>query len=482
MWLLLAVSPAWAQAQVGGYFRVMTRPDFAGGDGKLGYWNLYGRLLNEGPYGALELKLAMLERQAGSPAPWTDLHVKVEGGSIGASDANNGSLSVFRLSQVYAQAGNVLVPGVVWRVGTLESNFGDLGLYDMRPAQVLIDTVGMQATLPTPVADLVVGFGDAGYSLKGSHYNTVFSGGGTVRLRLGHHLELGAGGQGYFEPKVVGNRYAPYNTPGVGYEDYVRGEFLQHYSEQNPGAPTDIPNPEARSSTSAKAVGYLGFGDLGPLRWNNFFLSWQKLHPQDFYTETYNGEEVEIYIHDLSDERTVLTMGDELQFRLIPDRLDVALAGLYGLHQDGDNSISPSNDARSYASTVLRSQIYLSPSLHLLLEGSYAWEHSANGNSFRNHYDSIFEGSNGTQDARGLEYGDHDTRTTLQGKGGFVLNPLGPGIYTRPSLRLLYGLQWSSQNNAFGNSFVESLDQYNAFGNVERHLHHVLALETEVWF
>jgi hypothetical protein len=229
-------------------------------------------------------------------------------------------------------------------------------------------------------------------------------------------------------------------------------------------------------------VGYLGFGDLGPLRWNNLFVSWQKLHPQDFYTETYMGESVDIYVHDLTDQRTMLMAGDEVQFRVIPDRLDVALAGLYGLHQDADNSIAPSNDARSYASAVLRSQVYLSPSLHLLLEGSYAWEHSTNGNTFRNHYDSIFAGSNGTQDARGLEYGDSDTRSTIQGKGGFVLNPLGTGIYTRPSLRLLYGIQYSSQNNAFGNSFVESLDQYNAFGNVERHLHHVLALETEVWF
>jgi hypothetical protein len=49
-------------------------------------------------------------------------------------------------------------------------------------------------------------------------------------------------------------------------------------------------------------------------------------------------------------------------------------------------------------------------------------------------------------------------------------------------MRLLYGVQWSSQNAAFGNSFVETLDQYNDFGNIERHLHHVVALETEAWF
>jgi hypothetical protein len=109
-------------------------------------------------------------------------------------------------------------------------------------------------------------------------------------------------------------------------------------------------------------------------------------------------------------------------------------------------------------------------------------EKSHNGNAFREHADSIFEGENGASNAEGLEYGDSDTRTTFQIKGGVVLSPLGPGIYTRPSLRILYGGQWSSQNNAFGNSFVETVDQYNTFGNIERHWHHLLALETEVWF
>ena len=80
------------------------------------------------------------------------------------------------------------------------------------------------------------------------------------------------------------------------------------------------------------------------------------------------------------------------------------------------------------------------------------------------------------------EFGDTDTRHTFQGKTGFVLNPLGQGVYTRPSLRFLYGVQYSNQNNAFGNSFVESLDQYDDFNTVERHLHHVISLETEAWF
>ena len=118
----------------------------------------------------------------------------------------------------------------------------------------------------------------------------------------------------------------------------------------------------------------------------------------------------------------------------------------------------------------------------MLIEGSAAREWSRNGNNVREHKDSIFSSTDGAPDTRGLEYGDSDTRVTYQGKGGFVLNPLGTGIYSRPSLRLLYGVQYSTQNNAFGNSFVDTLDQYATFDAVEQHWHHVLALETEVWF
>ena len=178
----------------------------------------------------------------------------------------------------------------------------------------------------------------------------------------------------------------------------------------------------------------------------------------------------------------MVMIGNEMNLRLVPDRLDMSWAGLYGRHTDKDNTIAPSDHNRTYYSTVLRLQTYVTPQVHILMEGSVAQETSQNGNRYRDSVDSVFKNTNGVVDSRGLEMGDSDSRTTVQGKGGVVLNPLGRGIYVRPSLRLLYGIQWSSQNNAFGNSFVESLDQYNDFGNVERHLHHVLALETEVWF
>src|SRR5438552_1151584 len=86
------------RASAGGYFRVMTRPDFQGGDSRLGYWNLYGRLLNEGPYAALELRLDILQQEPDSNHVWTSLHAKVEGGSVANADPNRGNLSGFRLS------------------------------------------------------------------------------------------------------------------------------------------------------------------------------------------------------------------------------------------------------------------------------------------------------------------------------------------------------------------------------------------------
>ena len=86
---------------------------------------------------------------------------------------------------------------------------------------------------------------------------------------------------------------------------------------------------------------------------------------------------------------------------------------------------------------MLRGQVYVTPTLHWLAETSIAEEVSTNGNTYREHADSLFANTDTVSDARGLEMGDTDTRTTWQGKTGLVLNPLGPGIYTRPSLRLL---------------------------------------------
>ncbi len=471
-----------ADADVGGYVRVMTRPDFQGGDGRLGYWNLYGRLLNEGPWVALQLNLDVLEPEPGSPAVWSRVVAKLEGGSVSGTDDGNGLLGDYRLSQLYVEAGNVFLPQVTWQVGTLWQSFGDLGLYDLRPAQIFFNTVGVSGRYRTDRAEILLGFGDSGYRLKGGEYNTVFTPGGTARVRLGDHAEVGVGGELLLEPMVEGNRYAPHTTPGLDYEDYLRGELVTAWLEDHPGQALNFPDPEPTSSLSYKTVAYAGFGGLGPLIWNNLFVSFRRLHPNNTLVESVDGQDFTLYVTELTDQRYELLVGDEVQLRLVPERLDLVWAGLFGRHWDLDNTLAPSDHERWYVSTVLRLQGYVSETVHLLAETSVANEVSTNGNAYRLHVDSIFQSTDGISDTRGLEYGDSDTRLTWQGKAGLVLNPLGPGVYVRPSLRLLYGIQYSTQNNAFGNSFVETLDQYNEFGNVERHWHHVLALEAEAWF
>lgn len=471
-------------ADVGGYFRVAARPDLQGGSGRLGYWNLYGRLLNEGSYGMLELRYDVLERQPADKQPWSTVHARIEGGSISNADSLQGSLAAFRLSQVYVKSGNVLLDGVTWQVGTLESFLGDLGLYDMRPATVFFDTVGLSARYESRDLELLVGAGDSGFKRYGLDYNALPTVGGTARLRLlDGHLELGGGGELMIESAVGGNVNAPYHTPGIDYEDWVRGEVAERYlAEFGPELADYFPGPEARNASANKVIGYLGFGGVGPLVWNNFFLSYSQELPQKSTTETMLGEPLTLYVHDFTDERTVLMMGNELQVRLWPERLDMVWGGVYGDHRDGDNDIVPSDHDRTYASTVLRLQAYPTETVHFLAETSLAREWSRNGNTYREHADSIFTNDMGRPDTRGLQYGDSDTRNTWQLKVGPVLQPTGRGIFNRPSLRLLYGTQYSNQNNAFGNAFVESVDQYNDFENVEQHWHHVLAAEAEVWF
>ena len=478
---LTSVPQASAGTEVGGYARVMARPDLDGGDGRLGYWNLYGRLLNEGPYAAMQLRTDLLAPQPGSTAPWGTLHTRVEGGSIAGMDSGGGSLENLRLSQVYMESGNVLFRDVTWRVGSLYRYIGDLGLYDFRPADLFVDTVGIAARYETASTDLLIGFGDSGYGLDPNEYNAVFTPGGWWRQRIGDRVEVGLGGEWRFERQAAGHRYAPYQTPGVDYEDFVRGEVVQSWLEMYPDRLDAFPDPEPAAASSFKLIASLGFGGIGPLTWNNLFANFQRLHPEDAVTESANGEEVTVYVTEMTDERYQINIGNEMHLTLSP-RLELAWAMFYGDYWDNDNDIAPSDHDRWFASTVVRAQWAWTDTVHWLVESSFAREHSRNGNQWREHADSIFSSTEGFHDTQGLEYGDTNERDTWQGKTGVVLNPLGPGIYARPSLRLLYGVQRSNQNNAFGNAFVETVDQYDDFDNVERHWHHVLALEAEAWF
>lgn len=483
--LLATLSSAYAgPAGVSGYFRVAARPDLQGGAGRLGYWNLYGRLMNEGSYGMVELRYDVIDRQPDDTGPWSTVHARIEGGSIANADAQDGSLAAFRLSQVYVQSGNVFVRGVTWQVGTLQSFMGSLGLYDMRPAAVFNDTVGISGRYQSDHIELLVGAGDSGFKRYGSAYNALPTFGGTLRLRpIPGHLELGGGGEVMHEAAVGGDVNAPYQTEGIDYEDWVRGEVVESYvAELGPELLDYFPGPKARTSTGGKVFGYLGFGNVGPLVWNNLYVSYSRLLPQKTTSEWYGGQEYTLYVHDFTDQRTSLLIGNEMQLRLWPDRLDAVWSALYGDQRDGDNDIVPSDDDRSYASTVLRLQGYATETVHLLTEGSLAREWSHNGNAFREHADSIFSNTDGRPDARGLQYGDAAIRNTVQIKVGPVLQPTGRGIYNRPSLRLLYGAQYSNQNNAFGNAFVDTIDQYQDFQPVEQHWHHVVSAEVEVWF
>jgi hypothetical protein len=489
--LLLANAPARAEAprdrfSAGGYFRIMARPDFDGGWSRLGLWNLSGRLLNEGPWAALELRLDILPPTPGTNEVWTSVHAKIEGGSVHGADVRNGSLEQFGLTQLYVKAGNVLFDDVVWQVGTLHYYYGDLGLFDMRPAELFFETMGISATWQTDHLDLLIGFGDSGYFLRRSEYSTILTTGLGIRVRVVDGLEFGLGGQFLYEPAVEGNRYGPHRTvlpDGITYEDYLRGEVVERFLELFPGQEDLFPKPEAVAALSYKAVAYLGFGQLGPLRWNNLFAHFQRLHPDNFTFERYNDRDFNIYLKDLTDARYQFLLGNEMQLRIIDQVWDLAWAALFGLQFDQDDEVSASEDNRMFFSAVLRTQFYLTHTLHLLAETSYARELSRQGNLWRAHHDSVFASQDGLANTEGLEFGDLAQRNTWQLKTGFVLNPTGMGIFTRPSIRILYGLQHSNMHNAFGNSFIETLDQFNEFRETrDRNWHSVIAIEAEAWF
>lgn len=485
----LASAPraAWAEAELsrfsaGGYLRLAARPDFQGGEGKLGYWNLYGRLLNEGPWGALELKLDLVPPRMDSNDVWAAVQARIEGGTFANTDLEQGRLGDFRISQVFVQAGNVLLENVIWQIGTQLYFFGDLGLYDMRPASLFLDMVGVSARYRHKYFDLLVAVGDSGFGMRGFNYNTVLSGGAAARLKLGV-FELGGGAEVRFEPSVPGNRNAPLTTPIASYEDFYRRRVVAVYDLENPHQLPRMPVPQGSDSLSYVAVGYLGFGNFGPVIWNNLFVRYELRHPENFYTESHQGRSYDIFIRDFTDERTALTIGNELSLRLIPNWLDLTAAFLFGLDRDGDNTIAASEADRMYYSGVARVQLYLTDNLHVLVENSLAREESLQGNLWRTHYDSVFASTGGQANTQGLEFGDTAQRDTWQFKAGLVINPSGMGIFTRPSLRILYGLQLSNVHNAFGNNFSSSLEQFDLFQETEdRHLHQVVAIEAETWF
>jgi hypothetical protein len=246
MLTLMVLSVAAQAAELGGYFRVQARPDLVGGDGKLGQSALMGRLMNEGAWALLDVRQDLVKPTPGTAAPWGDLHLRVEGGAMPNAEATNGLLSSVRMSQFYLQAGNVAFADVTWRVGTLETTFGDLWLYDARPTQMFVDTLGAQATWKHERSELSLAVGDAGWSAFGLDYRALPTAGGIFRQGLGEHVDVGVGGQAW-----------------------VDGEDV-----------------------SVKAAAYVGFGKVGPLSWNRLQLVWKR--PFAGPDELFLGDELEL--------------------------------------------------------------------------------------------------------------------------------------------------------------------------------------------
>ncbi len=311
---VLFASTAFAQAQpdrfsASGYFRISARPDWQGGDGRLGFSDLYGRLMNEGSYAMLEGKLDLLQAAPNTTDTWASFHLRIEGGSVQSADSGNGNLGNFRISQMYVRAGNVLFDKVTWQIGTLWYYYGDLGLYDLRPAQIFEDTIGVSARYSSEYIDVLIGVGDSGFSTYGANYSPMLTAGGMIRAHFGQHFELGVGGQVAYQPSIAGDQFTPHQTPGVTYDAYVRQEVAMDYVLANPGQEDLFPKPVNASETSApyRGIGYLGFGKWGPLRWDNLFFSYKRLAPDQSYTETYAGREYTIYVADLTRDRYQLS-------------------------------------------------------------------------------------------------------------------------------------------------------------------------------
>ena len=465
-----------------GYFRISTRPDLQGGNGALGFWNLYGRLLNENEFGQLDMRLDLLQADPGTDDPFADVHARIDCTSFGQADANNGSLAQCHFSQFYVEAGNVLFPHVKFRLGTQEYYHNDLGVYDFRPTSLFTDTIGLSADYNTDKLEVLALVGDAGFAIRGSAYDTILVAGGIANFRVSNQFNFGFGTELRYEPEVKGDRNAPYVTPNVNYEDYVRGEVVQRFLEEHPGQENNFPNPLPTSSNSWDFMGFVEFGGFGPIQWNTLQLRFSKRHPLASTQETFGGRTYDIFIKGLTDERYALGGGDQLMLTVIPKKVDLVWAGYAEYDLDKDNKIQPGDNNRVIWSTVARAIVYLSPTVHYLTEGSIAQEHSLNGNVYRDHADSIFQSTDGVSDSRGLQFGDDDTRNTVQLKTGFTLNPTGFGIFARPELRLLYGLQYSSQQAAYGSGFNTSLNQFNQFVGPERHWHSVISIEAEGWF
>ena len=109
---------------------------------------------------------------------------------MAGGSGGDGSLAEFRLSRAYIEAGEILIPGVTWRIGTLDTWFGDLGLYDMRPSQLFEQTLGISGRGKLGPVEIMIGVGDSGFPIRKLSYSPILTAGASARLRAGGHFEL----------------------------------------------------------------------------------------------------------------------------------------------------------------------------------------------------------------------------------------------------------------------------------------------------
>ena len=245
----------------------------------------------------------------------------------------------------------------------------------MRPAQIFFETVGVSARYQKPRYELLLGFGDSGYGLKGTNYNTIPNSWGYRTCASNRWI-----GSGSWWSVSLGKRCGrkPSRTilhPGLEYEDYIRQEFAQNFLLKIQPKRINFPMPELRDAQSFTAIGYLGFGGFGPIIWNNFYARYEQLHPLGPTTEFFprgNLQHLSQPISPTNAQRLHL----ETSYSCVSFPTSSTLHGLHSTatakmvtttywHQKAD---------RTVMSTVLRGQVYMTDHLHLLVEGSAAQE------------------------------------------------------------------------------------------------------------
>lgn len=502
-----------ARAFFNGYFRAMARSDFGYNSPTLGWWPLYGRLMNETPWMMAEAGFHTVMPEKKSD-PRATVVMKVEGGSFRNTDAGMGSLSNYRITQMYLETENVVFRHFITQTGTLWYNMGYIGIYDMYVAQTMWETAGFRAGHRWDTMEYFVGIGDSGYHIheqrKGSNsfanikndigYTSVPTAGALYKVNLHKfsllrpvtsilkHLQSGISFMYFYEPASEGNPNAPHQTQGIDIQDIMRQQSLEKYFLANPGQEENFPWPEATSASSFRGTWWLGFAlgvKMGPvsLNWSDLSVQFVKKHPDVAVTESYNGVTRDIYITEFTDEKYEFQIVNETAWTIWPGLVDMNIGLAFGKAWDNDNLYRPDDANRTIMSFVIRPQVYITRDLHILTEVSYAREKSTRGYRYREHYDSIQSNIGGVPDDDGLEWGDTDTKHTWQFKVGPIISPAGKGINTRPQIRLLYGVQNSNVHAAFGTSYDESLERRNVWNRrQDLHWHHMVSLEVEHWF